>query len=222
VNVVNVVNEMHNFVAVPNSSRGRERLARILEAATELFLREGYGATSIDAILERSGGSKATLYSYFPAKDDLFRAVIDEVVSNATQPQLDTSRDMRTVLTEFAVQRLETVFSDKHRALLRLIIAERERFPDLAKMYYERWPRLARTLLYDYFSELKRQNLLEIDTAEEAAEFFIGMVLHQWYIEILLLGAEVPTSDAIRRRAERCVDYFLFAFERKRAQAEPT
>jgi TetR/AcrR family transcriptional repressor of mexJK operon len=219
---MNVVNEINNTIAVPNSSRGRERLARILEAATELFLREGYGATSIDSILERSGGSKATLYSYFPAKDDLFRAVVDEVVSKDAQPQLDSTRDIRGVLTEFAVQRLEAVFSDRHRALLRLIIAERERFPDLAKMYYERWPRLSRSLLVDYFRELKQQDLLEIDTAEEAAEFFIGMVLHQWYIEILLLGVDVPSSEAIRRRAERCVDYFLFAFERRRSDDAPS
>ena len=63
----------------PQSSRGRERHARILCAATELFLRDGYAETSIDSILELSGGSKATLYSYFPTKDDLFRAVIDAV-----------------------------------------------------------------------------------------------------------------------------------------------
>ncbi len=213
------MNEINGQIAVPNSSRGRERLARILEAATELFLRDGYGATSIDSILERSGGSKATLYSYFPAKDDLFRAVVDEVVSNDAQPQLDVSRDIRTTLVEFAVQRLESVFSERHRALMRLVIAERERFPDLAQMYYERGPRLARRLLFDYFGTLKRQSLLEVDTAEEAAEFFIGMVLHQWYIEILLLGAEVPTGEAIRRRAERCVDNFLFAFDRRRAPA---
>lgn len=214
---MNAVNEINNMIAVPNSSRGRERLARILEAATELFLRDGYGSTSIDSILERSGGSKATLYSYFPAKDDLFRAVVDEVVSKDALPQLDSTRDVRSVLTEFSVQRLEAVFSDRHRALLRLIIAERERFPDLAKMYYERWPRLSRSLLVDYFRKLKQQDLLEIDTADEAAEFFIGMVLHQWYIEILLLGVDVPSSEAIRRRAERCVDYFLFAFERRRS-----
>jgi AcrR family transcriptional regulator len=208
---VNAVNDI-NQIAVPNSSRGRERLARILEAATELFLRDGYGATSIDSILERSGGSKATLYSYFPAKDDLFRAVVDEVVSNDAQPQLDASRDIRTALTEFAAQRLESVFSERHRALMRLVIAERERFPDLAKMYYERGPRLSRRLLFDYFSTLKRQNLLDIDTPEEAAEFFMGMVLHEWYIEILLLGAAVPPSVEIRKRAERCVAYFLSTF----------
>lgn len=215
---MNVVNDINNQIAVPNSSRGRERLARILEAATELFLRDGYGATSIDSILERSGGSKATLYSYFPAKDDLFRAVVDEVVASDAQPRLDASHDIRTALTEFAVQRLESVFSERHLALMRLIIAERERFPDLAKMYYERGPRLSRRLLFDYFGTLKRQNLLDVDTAEEAAEFFIAVVLHQWFIEILLLGADVPTSEAIRRRAESCVAYFLFTFQRRGAQ----
>ena len=52
----------------PQSSRGRERRARILKAATDLFLKTGYGDTSIDAIVEKSGGSKATLYTYFPTR----------------------------------------------------------------------------------------------------------------------------------------------------------
>src|SRR5690554_1483614 len=93
----------------PQSSRGRERLAKILEAATELFLRDGYGATSIDAILEVSGGSKATLYSYFPTKDDLFRAVVEDVLASSSthEPRLNTAADPRTCLIEFSVQRLE-------------------------------------------------------------------------------------------------------------------
>src|SRR6185436_19098190 len=66
----------------PQSTRGRARLAKILEAATELFLKVGYEQTSIDAILLQSGGSKSTLYAYFPTKEDLFRAVIDSVVDN--------------------------------------------------------------------------------------------------------------------------------------------
>ena len=67
----------------PQSARGRARLQKILEAATELFLRVGYEQTSIDAILLQSGGSKSTLYAYFPTKEDLFRAVIDSVVDNS-------------------------------------------------------------------------------------------------------------------------------------------
>jgi len=201
-------------IVLPQSSRGRERLARILEAATELFLKDGYGATSIDSILELSGGSKATLYSYFPTKDDLFRAVIDEVLAADQLPQLDTHADPRTSLVEFSVQRLNVLFSAKHHALLRLIIAERERFPDLAKMYYERAPLRSRSMLTEYFAELERRNVLDAGTAEEAAEFLIGMMVHWWVMEALLLGNS-PSSDAIRDRATRVVDRFLTAFGRK-------
>lgn len=201
-------------IVLPQSSRGRERLAKILEAATELFLRDGYGATSIDSILERSGGSKATLYSYFPTKDDLFRAVIDEVLASAQHPQLETSADPRTTLIEFSVQRLEVLFSAKHHALLRLIIAERERFPDLAKMYYERAPLRSRAMLTSYFTELERRQVIDAGTAEEAAEFLIGMMVHWWVMEALLLGNS-PSSEAIRQRSTRVVDRFLAAFQRR-------
>lgn len=206
------MDEINNQMSLPNSSRGRERLARILDAATDLFLRDGYGPTSIDSILEVSGGSKATLYNYFPTKDDLFRAVIDEVVSSETPPRLDGGADPRTTLIELSVQRLEIVFSPRHRSLLRLIIAERDRFPDLARMYYERAPLRTRALLIDYLRELERRSVLDAGTAEEAAEFFIGMVAHQWILEVLLLGGERPSSDAIRDRAVRVVDRLLRAF----------
>src|SRR5690606_39421853 len=74
----------------PNSMRGRRRLARIIEAATQLFLRDGYAATSIEAGLDASGGSKATLYSYFSTKDDLFRAVVQEALRNERRPTLQS------------------------------------------------------------------------------------------------------------------------------------
>jgi TetR/AcrR family transcriptional regulator, mexJK operon transcriptional repressor len=207
------VDELNSQISLPNSSRGRERLARILDAATDLFLRDGYGATSIDSILEVSGGSKATLYNYFPTKDDLFRAVIDEVMSTDAPPKLDAGADPRRTLTELSVQRLEIVFSARHRALLRLIIAERDRFPDLARMYYERAPLRTRKLLISYLRELERRRVLAKGTAEEAAEFFIGMVAHEWILEVLLLGgSQKPTSEAIRERAVRVVDRLLRAF----------
>ena len=88
----------------PQSARGRARLTKILEAATELFLKVGYEQTSIDAILLQSGGSKSTLYAYFPTKEDLFRAVIDSVVDNSDLgTALDINVNARAVLTEFAV-----------------------------------------------------------------------------------------------------------------------
>lgn len=196
----------------PVSSRGQERQARILQAATTLFLKTGYGETSIDAIVEQSGGSKATLYSYFPTKGELFRAVVDSVVSNRADPELEPSDDVRKVLTGFAVQRMRIVFSPRHRALLRLIVAERERFPDIARMYYERGPKRSHDLLVDYMQGLKREGILDIDSAEEAAEFFIGMLLHQWYIAQLYIRSSAPSLSDMRKRASHVVARFLDCF----------
>jgi TetR/AcrR family transcriptional regulator, mexJK operon transcriptional repressor len=201
--------------AEPQSARGRARLARMLAAATELFLRDGYDQTSIDAILVRSGGSKATLYAYFPTKEDLFRAVIDGVLVNPPQSVLDPTRDPRSMLTEFAVDRLHVIFSARHREVLRLIIAERERFPDLARMYYERGPQRGHRLLAEYIATLRHNGSLAVDDAEEAAEFFIGMLLHKWYKELLLLGVPTPSDAELWQRAEHVVGRFLDAFHRR-------
>jgi AcrR family transcriptional regulator len=201
--------------AEPQSARGRARLARMLAAATELFLRDGYEQTSIDAILVRSGGSKATLYAYFPTKEDLFRAVIDGIVVNNAHPKLDLNRDTRATLTEFAVDRLHAVFSTRHRAIMRLIISERERFPDLAQLYFERGPQKSHQLLVDYIAALKRNESLDIDDPEEAAEFFVGMLIHKWYKELLFLAAPTPSDAALQQRAEHVVGRFLEAFHRR-------
>jgi AcrR family transcriptional regulator len=199
----------------PQSARGRARLARMLAAATELFLRDGYEQTSIDAILMQSGGSKATLYAYFPTKEELFRAVIDGVLVTTSHANLDITHDVRSVLTQFAIDRLHVIFSARHRAVLRLIIAERERFPDLARLYFERGPQRGHRLLLDYLQAVAQHGLLDVDDAEEAAEFFVGMLMHRWYKELLLLNAPTPTDEEIQKRSEHVVGRFLGAFHRR-------
>lgn len=196
----------------PQSARGKARRARILEAATELFLRVGYELTSIDAILERSGGSKSTLYSYFPTKEDLFRAVIDSVVDNDVGASLDPSGHSRLVLIEFAVHRLKIVLSPRHRAVLGLIIAERKRFPDIARIYYERGPQKSHRWLAQYLELLNRREVLNVEDTEEAAEFFIGMLLQRWYKQLLYLDLPLPTEAAMRERAEHVVARFMAAY----------
>ena len=198
--------------SAPQSSRGRERYARILDAATDRFLHEGYAQTSIDGILEQSGGSKATLYSYFPTKDDLFRAVIDSVVLNRQQPMLDIQQDIRATLVEYGVQRLRVVFSTQHRALLRVIIAERQKFPDLASTYFERGPQWGRQLLGAYLDKLKQDGLIAIENTAEATGQFVAMLMHQWYLQSLLIDMEAPSDTAIREKAERTVSLFLATY----------
>jgi TetR/AcrR family transcriptional repressor of mexJK operon len=196
----------------PTSSRGHRRKAKILSAATKLFLSVGYGETSIDAIVEKSGGSKATLYSYYPTKADLFRAVVDSIVSGDDASELQSLDNIRDTLVQFAEHRMLIVFSRKHRSLMRLIIAERDRFKDIARMYYERGPLRSHTQLRDYFETLIDKGLIDIRSAEEASEFFRGMLLHQRYIDQLYLDSPVPSTEEVSVRARHVVDRFLEAY----------
>lgn len=195
---------------VPASARGRKRLERIIEAATELFLRDGFIATSIEAVLEASGGSKATLYSYFSTKEDLFRAVVDEAIRGIAPPRLERRGDIRTTLTEYVVRTFECLSAPRHRALLRLAIIERERFPDLARRYYEHGPMQSRQALVQLFRELENQRVLRPGTAADVADLFIGSLTHSWLLEALFLGDDrIPSTDEIREKAARIVERFL-------------
>ena len=194
------------------SSRGEQRKAKILSAATKLFLSDGYGETSIDAIVEKSGGSKATLYSYYPTKADLFRAVVDSIVTTQEGPVLGSLENVRETLVTFSEHRLGIVFSSNHRALMRLIISERDRFPDIARMYYEQGPLHSHMVLRDYFEILIERNVLDIRSADEACEFFRGMLLHQLYIEQLYLGASPLSAEEFGVKARHVVDRFLEAY----------
>jgi AcrR family transcriptional regulator len=187
-------------------------LSKILEAATRLFLKVGYEQTSIDAILLESGGSKSTLYAYFPTKEDLFRAVIDNVVDNDVGASLDVTGNARLVLMEFALQRLRVLLSPRHKAVTGLVVAERERFPDLARIYCERGPTKTYRQLTTYLEALKRREVLAFDDVNEAADFLIGMIFQRWHKQLYFVELAIPTEAVLREHAERVVTRFLAAF----------
>jgi TetR/AcrR family transcriptional repressor of mexJK operon len=106
------------------------------------------------------------------------------------------------------------VLSPRHRAVLRLVIAERERFPDLAHIYWERGPQRSGQQLVTYFEALRNREVLAIDDAQEAAEFFIGMLFQRWLRPLYYNDGPPPSDLALRARAERVVARFWAAYRR--------
>ncbi|HEX4800984.1 MAG TPA: TetR/AcrR family transcriptional regulator, partial [Sphingomicrobium sp.] len=81
--------------------RTDEKRGEIIRAAAELFEKHGYDRCSMAALSERLGGSKATLYGYFPSKEDLLRAVLDfQVATDADRVmrEFPTTDDLRESL----------------------------------------------------------------------------------------------------------------------------
>lgn len=68
--------------------RGRATRQRLITVATELFADRGYEATSMEAILDRAGASRGSLYHHFAGKDRLFEAVVEAVHGQVGQATL--------------------------------------------------------------------------------------------------------------------------------------
>jgi AcrR family transcriptional regulator len=108
---------------------------RILDAATDLFLRDGYGAASLEAVATAAGVSKRTLYARFAGKAALFQVVVARLVTRwlpAFDARMGEAVGLEPTLLAAARVILATALVPEALALHRLIIAEIGRFPELA------------------------------------------------------------------------------------------
>lgn len=120
-----------------------ERRAAIVTVARRLFLEQGYAATTMSAVAEAVGGSKATLWAHFASKEALFAAVADAMVGGFAERMdelLGGQRFSVAGLRDFCVRFLEQLLSPESTTLFRMIIAESERSPELGEMFFARGP----------------------------------------------------------------------------------
>jgi TetR/AcrR family transcriptional regulator, mexJK operon transcriptional repressor len=154
---------------------------RILEVATELFLAEGYGSTSIEAVAARAGISKRTLYHRFEDKSALFAAVVHEIIAQIRPPAgvpLVAGATLQDVLRRLAGMILRAALSPKALALHRLLMAESARFPELIRAVHgDGSTREATTLISGLLARDLRDSKLNAESRAFAAEQFIFMVV---------------------------------------------
>ena len=122
--------------------RKAERPQEILEAAFVEFSRNGYATTTLDQIAEGAGVTKGTIYVYFENKEHLFISMVREV----TKATLDTVHEMLETHEGSTADLLRAQFSfiyqhivedRRRREVLRMLIAEAPRFPELADRYHQ-------------------------------------------------------------------------------------
>jgi AcrR family transcriptional regulator len=184
----------------------------ILDVATELFLAEGYGATSIEAVAQRARISKRTFYHRFSDKAALFGAVVRRIIEQLRPPAgtpLYEGGSLDEVLRRLARLMLRAALMPMALALNRLMVAEAQRFPELAAIVAREGGRGA--LVGEIAGMLEREmrvGALTIDRPEFAAEQFIQLVVSLPQRRALGLG-EPMTEAELDIWAEDCVNLFL-------------
>jgi TetR/AcrR family transcriptional repressor of mexJK operon len=153
----------------------------ILEVATELFLTEGYGSATIDAVAARAGVSKRTLYHRFADKSALFVAVVHRIVSLIRPPPgvaLLEGSNPQEILRRLAGFVLQAALSPQAIALHRLVMAEAARFPELVRAVYdEGWADEAAALIGSVLERALRDGRPSPRGAAFAAEQFLQMIV---------------------------------------------
>ncbi|RYE54401.1 MAG: TetR/AcrR family transcriptional regulator [Hyphomicrobiales bacterium] len=143
-----------------------------LEAATRSFLDKGYAATSIEAIARESGVAKITIYRQFENKQALFSEVIHRALDQARAGMHAALRGDKTNTEERLLQLIEGMYmgasEPRTLGLLRLVVAEATRFPELAKLVYTENSKVLDPLVH-YLHEAHREGKLYVPSPELTA-----------------------------------------------------
>jgi AcrR family transcriptional regulator len=184
----------------------------ILDVATALFLRQGYGATSIEAVAEQARISKRTFYHRFPDKSHLFAAVVHRIIQRLRPPAgtpLFTGGPIEEVLLRLAHIMLYAAISPDALALHRLIVAEALRFPELAAALAEEGTTAeAVTGIAGLLDQAAKAGRITLRNAEFAAAQFMELVIAIPRRRAMGLGAPM-TQDELDAWAKDSVTLFL-------------
>jgi len=190
----------------------QHKQTNILTVAAELFMERGYDAVSLDDILERVGGSKTTLYSYYGGKEGLFAAMVTrecELRLTHLREQDVKELDPKAGLTFIGERLLEIVSSPAGCAMYRMMVAEAERFPNVAAVFYEAGPAAMANTLCGTIQHWQKKGLLRAGNAEMLALQFTGIILGNFSVKTLFLSSAQYSAKQMKEWLSAGVTLFL-------------
>jgi AcrR family transcriptional regulator len=196
--------------------RTQARQEAIVEAAATLFQEFGYEGASMNELSKRLGGSKTTLYGYFPSKEVLFMAVIrsfaTQHLSEAVQAlptTVDDEAELKAVLLRFAQGLLRVVTNDAAAiAINRMVIAEAGR-SEVGELFYKAGPRESVAALAKLLAAAMDRQLLRRGDPEVNARQLMALTTAEVTQRMYQRNPLPMTIPAIRKIAQRAVEMYL-------------
>ncbi|MFC3442507.1 TetR/AcrR family transcriptional regulator [Sphingobium rhizovicinum] len=196
-------------------ARRQKRQDMILTVAQRYFLEHGYAGTTMSGIAAALGGSKGTLWNYYPSKEQLFAAVLGRV-SGAYRVQLsqilDPDADFVATLHRACISLIGKVTSPEAIALHRLIISEGGRFPELSQIFFDLAPRNTRSLMAQFLESAMAKGQLRRADPADAARALMALIMAGSHQQLLMSQIDAPDPAGIERDANFAVDLLLRAY----------
>ncbi|MDL0089538.1 TetR/AcrR family transcriptional regulator [Campylobacter gastrosuis] len=199
------------------SKKGEKRRDVFVETALELFLQNGYEGTSLSDIVQKSGGSLASIYKFFNNKEGLFSAVLDKKFSDFYDQlnydeNLKNTTDLREFLYKFALAYIEIFYKPQNIAFARIIISESYKNKELGEILFKSIISKIMQILIDFFEkvEIKKQ-LKNLASSELLAHKFCALIREPLHISALLMG-ESSIAPATKEQKEKDISAMVELF----------
>ena len=196
----------------PQARPDEETRTVILDAARQEFATSGYAATSMESVARCAGISTKTLYRLIPNKAALFEAIltngIDRFVSRIRLKACDGS-DIEGSLREAMIAVGELILDGSVIGLLRMIVAEGDKFPEISDTFYTKAIKRSESTLANWLKVQAERGLIAIDNPTETAGMLLGMLAFQPQRAVMFGHAPAPDRKELERRAGIVAALFL-------------
>jgi AcrR family transcriptional regulator len=175
------------------TARNREA---ILDAAAALFLETGYDRTSLARVAERAGISRATLFKQFPTKAELFEAtVLAAGAPPDAEPVDPPTDDFLAGLVQLGRAYADLLDDPRMTGLMRTIIAEAPRFPELRARTFDFGTLPVLRTLRGYLGDATRAGTADVDDPDVASAQLLGMIASAVFWPRLVHGTWSITDE---------------------------
>ena len=185
----------------------------VLEAAEKCFVEFGYASTSMDAVAERAGVSKRTVYSNFKSKESLFAAVVQkgcgEVLPNAFDGIDIHTSTPATALTQLAERFLADIYSKPRVQMYQTVVAASRRFPAIGAMMFENSVLRSQQVFDRFFRGQAEIGNLAFPDIDLAAAQFVALLKTDLHVQLLFSQPASISKRAIKRSVAASVQLFL-------------
>jgi AcrR family transcriptional regulator len=197
------------------SLKAASRKEQILDAARRQFLREGFHDTSLDDIIRESGGSKSAIYQYFKNKEELFAAVVEDVVGDIINRTFEPARPdekVRDHLERVGFTYLAGVLHPDTLSSLRQSMTFYSAIPKIPAHYYEHGLAVAAGKLAAILEATDEITLPPGETYLQAAGAFLAMIRGSLHLRALLDPAFEPAATEMRDQCAYAVRHFMHCY----------
>ena len=190
----------------------RLKYLAIVAAAQDQFLKLGFAAANMDAIAKNADVSKRTVYKHFDDKSALFAAVVkmlcNKIVPTSAKEIGTKDSDLRDSLTEFCKRFLSHLYSKEQTALLRLVISDAHRSPEIGRIMFQQIS-ATEQVVNAYLQQQHDMGHIKLPCIDIAASQLLGLLKTDTQMRFLLGQKRRITRKEIQYIARCCVDVFL-------------